>query len=299
MHAPTASLEHQPHARTGADALSRAVLAGFAASLTMLLVFLVAFNVARLLSAAPIPAWPALERPSIIHPATWVNGSGQAGLAPAAAPDSTDALAPPRLWLVNLTNNRLIDAGLSDVYLAAGIYLAGGLLWALLYTLVEPRLSGPAWKRGVTFAMLPALVSLVVVLPLLGGGLFGLALGAGPLPAIGNVLLHVVYGAILGVVYGPFGDLDASTLQRPDTRDGSRTGPSYEPIAALALLGGLLVGGLVGLAASFAVPGTGASATGETSAALILWGALLGAVAGLFVGSFAGLGRSTPARRDV
>ena len=147
--------------------------------------------------------------------------------------------------------------------------------------------------------MLPALVSLVVVLPLLGGGLFGLALGAGPLPIIGNVLLHVVYGAILGVVYGPWGDLDASTLERPDIRDGGVAGPSYEPIAALALLVGLVVGGLVGLAASIAVDGAGGSLLGEASAGLILWGALLGAVGGLFVGSFAGLGRTAPARPDV
>ena len=297
MHAPTVSLEAQPHARTGADSLSRAILAGFAASLTMLLVFLVAFNLARLLSASPVPAWPVLERPSIIHPASWVNGSGPDGLASASA--SADALAPPRLWLVNLTSNRLIDVGLDDVYLAAGIYLAGGLLWALLYTLVEPRLPGPAWKRGVLFAMLPALVSLVVVLPLLGGGLFGLALGAGPLPAIGNVLLHVVYGAVLGLVFGPWGDLDASTLERPDARDGSRMNPSYEPVAALALLGGLLLGGVVGLLAGFTAAGTGGSLMGGSSGSLILWGALLGAVIGLFVGSFAGLGRSAPARPDV
>jgi hypothetical protein len=290
MHAPTASLEVPPHARTSTDSLSRAILAGFAASLSMLLMFLVAFNVARLLSAAPVPEWPALERPSIIHPASWVTGRDQANV-------STDVFETPRLWLTNLTHNRLIDAGLDDVYLAAGIYVAGGLLWALLYTLVEPRLSGPAWRRGVIFAMLPALVSLVVVLPLLGGGLFGLSLGAGPLPIIGNILLHVVYGAILGLVYGPFGDLDASTLERPDTRDGGWTGPSYEPVAALALIGGLFLGGVVGLAASFAV--TGGSLVGEASGALILWGALLGAVVGLFVGSFAGLGRRAPVRPDV
>ncbi len=262
MHAPTASTDVQPHTRTSTDSLSRAILAGFAASLTMLLTFLVAYNLARLLSAAPI-------------------------------------LEPLGTWLSNLTHNRLVDAGLADVYLAAGVYLAGGLLWALLYTIVEPRLSGPAWKRGVLFAMLPALVSLVVVLPLLGGGLFGLSLGAGPLPTIGNVLLHVVYGAILGVVYGPFGDLDASTLQRPLASDGGRTGPSYEPVAALALLGGLLLGGVIGLVASFAMAGTGGPVTGETTGALILWGALLGAVAGLFVGSFAGLGRSASRRPDA
>ena len=70
--------------------------------------------------------------------------------------------------------------------------------------------------------MLPALVSLVVVLPLLGGGLFGLGLGAGPLPIIGNVILHAVYGAMLGIVFGPFGDLDATTLERPIDDEGRR-----------------------------------------------------------------------------
>jgi len=287
MHAPTASFTAQSQARTSSDALSRAILAGFAASLTMLLMFVVAFNLALLLGAAPAPVWPALERDSIIHPATWVTPSDQA--TPAA-----DALATPRGWLVSLTHNRLIDAGLDDVYLAAGIYFAGGLLWAVLYTLVEPHLPGPAWQRGVLFAMLPALVSLVVVLPLLGGGLFGLSLGAGPLPAIGNVLLHVIYGAILGVVYGPFGDLDASTLERPASSEGERAAASYEPVAALTLLGGLVVGGVVGLIASYAA-GSGASLIGEASGGLILWGALLGGVIGLFVGSFAGLGRSTQA----
>src|SRR5215218_9362953 len=51
MHAPTISIEDQTHARTSTDALSRVVLAGFAASLAMLLTFLVMYNVARLLSA--------------------------------------------------------------------------------------------------------------------------------------------------------------------------------------------------------------------------------------------------------
>jgi hypothetical protein len=172
------------------------------------------------------------------------------------------------------------------------VYFAGGLLWAVVYSVVEPRMRGTPWVRGATFAMLPALISLVVVLPLLGGGLFGLALGAGPLPIIGNVLLHVVYGAMLGVVYGPFGDLDASTLERPETQDVGTVRPSYEQPAALLLLAGLLIGLLVGVALSML---TGANAVqlpgGESSSGLILWGAMIGAVLGLFIGSFVGLGR--------
>ena len=160
MHASTPVSGGRAPVRAGGDSLARAILAGFAASLTMLLLFLVAYNLARLLASSPL-------------------------LAP-------DALALPRQWLTNLTNNRLIDAGLSDVYLAAGIYFTGGLFWPLLYAWLEPRLAGAPWVRGASFAMLPALVSLVVVLPLVGGGFFGMALGAGPLPIIGNVLLHLV-----------------------------------------------------------------------------------------------------------
>jgi hypothetical protein len=290
MHAPTASTEPQPRPRTGADSLSRAVLAGFSASLAMLLLFLVAYNVARLLSAAPILAWPELERRSIIHPASWVTGREPADLARGEAGYATDVLETPRLWLINLTHNRLIDAGLADVYLAAGVYIAGGLFWAIIYTWVEPHLPGRPWQRGVMFAMVPALVSLVVVLPLLGGGLFGLALGAGPLPIIGNLLLHAVYGAILGIVYGPFGDLDASTLERPADVDGGASRPSYEPTAALSLVGGLLLGGALGIIASITTAGT--TLMGGSTGGLILWCALLGAVIGLFVGSFLGLGRS-------
>lgn len=297
MHAPAVSHEveahppsTEPRPLSTADALARAVLAGFTASLTMLLTFLVAYNLARLLSAAPIPTWPGLERTSIIHPAAWVTG-GQPGVAAGQTGFLAALLETMRPWLVNLTHNRLIDAGLNDVYLAAGIYVLGGVLWAMLYTVVEPRLRGAPWLRGVTFAMIPALVSLVVVLPLLGAGPFGLALGAGPLPTIGNILLHAVYGAILGVVYGPMGDLDASTLERPAASQ-SRAG-SFERLAAVLLVGGLLVGGLAGLAASTA-GGSTVILAGEAVGGVVISGALLGAAIGLFIGSFLSL---TPRHR--
>jgi hypothetical protein len=295
MHAPTVSAEAHTRTHSRGDSLSRAVLAGFAASLTMLLMFLVAYNLARLLSAAPIPSWPVLVRDSITHPASWVASTGSpADVAPGTV------LETLRLWLANLTHNRLIDAGQADVYLAAGVYLAGGLFWAVLYTLAEPRLPGSPMVRGMTFALLPALVSLVVVLPLLGGGLFGVALGAGPLPTIGNLLLHAAYGAVLGVVYGPLGDLDASTLERPDPAEYDATGGSFERTSALLLVGGLVLGSLVGLATSMLTGSqAGSAVVGEPSTSLILWGGLLGAAIGTFLGSFLGLGHGQPRRRDV
>ena len=51
------------------------------------------------------------------------------------------------------------------------------------------------------FSLVPWLLSLLVFFPAVGGGLFGADLDAGPLPAIGNLVLHLIYGAILGTVY--------------------------------------------------------------------------------------------------
>src|SRR5678816_2785022 len=87
-------------------ALSRALLAGFLASLAMLVAFSVAFVVALILGNTPVPI---------------VNE-----------------------WSRGLTSNALIDVARPSLYGAAAIFFAGGLLWALLYGLVfEPRLKGP------------------------------------------------------------------------------------------------------------------------------------------------------------
>ena len=77
------------------------------------------------------------------------------------------------------------------------------MVWALLYAIAfEARLAGPAWQRGIKFALVPWLFSLLIFMPLVGGGLLGLSLGAGPLPVVGNLILHAVYGVVLGAVWG-------------------------------------------------------------------------------------------------
>src|SRR5262249_21954888 len=142
-----------------------ALLAGFVASVAMVIAFAAAFVAALVLSGVPVPVLAG--------------------------------------WFAGLTHNQLIDVAAPNLYAATAIFFAGGLLWALLYALVlEPRLHGPAWRRGIEFAVLPWLVSLLIFIPLLGGGFLGLSLGAGPLPIIGNLILHVLYGAVLGVVWG-------------------------------------------------------------------------------------------------
>jgi hypothetical protein len=105
-------------------------------------------------------------------------------------------------WLWALSHNNLTE-GVWDIPMAAlAINLLAGLAWALVYgAFIEPRLSGPGWWRGMVFSLIPWLLSLVVFLPAVGAGFFGMDLDAGPLPAIGNLLLHLIYGVTLGTVY--------------------------------------------------------------------------------------------------
>ena len=222
-----------------------ALLAGFIASVAMVMAFAVAFVAALALSRLPVPI-----------------------------------LAD---WFRALTRNALIDAAGPNLYAATAIFFVGGLIWALLFALVfEPRLRGEAWERGVTFALVPWLFSLIVFLPLVGGGLLGIGLGAGPLPALGNLILHAVYGAVLGTVWGSA----ESVIDRP-----SRTAFTEDlQIGRLSEYGAVRGMG-IGLALGIIVGGIGATlvpqALGMSPLGMILGVSLTGAAFGGFAGSLA------------
>src|SRR5438132_11081859 len=133
-----------------------ALLAGFVASVAMVLAFAVAFVAAVVLSHLPIPLL-----------ATWFQG---------------------------LTSNPFIDIAGPNLYAATAIFFVGGLIWALLYALVfEQRVQGKAWERGVRFAMIPWLFSLLVFMSQCGVCFFGFRLGAGALPVDVTLSLDWLY----------------------------------------------------------------------------------------------------------
>jgi Protein of unknown function (DUF2938). len=80
-------------------------------------------------------------------------------------------------------------------------FVIGALLWGALFAWVEPRLPGDAHaRRGTLFGVLVWLVMMLVIMPLAGAGVFALRIGV---PAsLVTLLLHVVYGFVLGWTYG-------------------------------------------------------------------------------------------------
>jgi hypothetical protein len=84
--------------------------------------------------------------------------------------------------------------------------VAVGVLWGALYARWgEAWLPGgwPDWLKGATFAVIPLMVSLGLVMPLLGLGFFGVG-ATGPVAAVGELIRHAVYGLLLGLLYPIF-----------------------------------------------------------------------------------------------
>lgn len=82
-----------------------------------------------------------------------------------------------------------------------------GLMLAGIYAAVlVARLPGPAAVRGAIYGFLVFLVAQIVVTPLMGVAVFS----GGNVPMImGSLLGHLVYGALVGAVYG------AAAVARP------------------------------------------------------------------------------------
>jgi uncharacterized membrane protein YagU involved in acid resistance len=77
-------------------------------------------------------------------------------------------------------------------------HLMIGIVLALIYAVVARWLPGPPPVRGALYALAPWIVAMVVVMPMMGAPLFGG--GAGP--AIASLIGHLVYGSIVGAIYG-------------------------------------------------------------------------------------------------
>lgn len=79
-------------------------------------------------------------------------------------------------------------------------FLIGTVLWGVSFGWIAPRLWGSYWWRGILFSLGPWVLMMVVLMPMAGAGLFGLALGLGA--PVMTFMLHLIYGAVLGGVYG-------------------------------------------------------------------------------------------------
>jgi hypothetical protein len=85
-------------------------------------------------------------------------------------------------------------------------FMIGSVLWGTLFAWLDPNIPGEGhWLKGILFAIGAWLVMMIVMMPMAGAGLFGSHLGM--MAPVMKLILHVIYGFVLGTVYA---------LERPD-----------------------------------------------------------------------------------
>ncbi|PIW27892.1 MAG: hypothetical protein COW29_10450 [Rhodobacterales bacterium CG15_BIG_FIL_POST_REV_8_21_14_020_59_13] len=79
-------------------------------------------------------------------------------------------------------------------------FMIGTLVWgggfAILYDKIP---GGSALIKGVLFGIAAWLLMMIMVMPMAGAGLFGMALGI--MAPMMTLVLHVIFGAVLGLVF--------------------------------------------------------------------------------------------------
>ncbi len=79
-------------------------------------------------------------------------------------------------------------------------FFIGAVVWGTLFAVLEAKLPGADIVKGLVFGVGAWLLMMVVFQPLAGYGLFGMAIG--PVVAMMALMLHLIYGAVLGFVFG-------------------------------------------------------------------------------------------------
>jgi uncharacterized membrane protein YagU involved in acid resistance len=76
-------------------------------------------------------------------------------------------------------------------------FMIGSIL-AVIYALVAPALPGAPPVRGALYGIAPFLVAQIVVMPMMGMPLFSGSM----VVAMGSLIGHLIYGAVVGGIYG-------------------------------------------------------------------------------------------------
>ena len=74
-----------------------------------------------------------------------------------------------------------------------------GAVYGLVFASVSrPGTTGSIVAQGVGLGVLGWLVMMIVLMPMAGGGMFGLAMPSGMMIPVATLMLHIIFGAVLG-----------------------------------------------------------------------------------------------------
>ncbi len=79
-------------------------------------------------------------------------------------------------------------------------FIVGTLLWGPIFAAFDATSAQrPRWQKGLMFGVFAWVMMMLLFMPVVGGGLFGLQLGI--VAPVGMLVLHLIYGAVIGTVF--------------------------------------------------------------------------------------------------
>jgi len=88
-------------------------------------------------------------------------------------------------------------------------FVLGSVVWGALFALFIDIFKGGYWLRGIEYGIILWLLMMIAFMPLAGNGFFASILG-GPV-IIATLVLHIIFGFVLGLFYGFFPNKSPAT----------------------------------------------------------------------------------------
>lgn len=89
--------------------------------------------------------------------------------------------------------------------------LIGMLGYGIAYALIFSGLPfGGHLLRGILIGMAGWLMMMVALMPMMGAGMFGMSMASGIMVPVTTMMFHIIFGAVLGVVYTKLYDQQAN-----------------------------------------------------------------------------------------
>lgn len=87
--------------------------------------------------------------------------------------------------------------------------MIGTFAWGLGFAAVSPYLPGTSdLTKGISFGVAAWVMMMLLVMPMAGAGFFGLNMGL--MAPMMTLILHMIYGAALGYVFGKLGSTQSA-----------------------------------------------------------------------------------------
>ena len=107
----------------------------------------------------------------------------------------------PELYVITMLSNMM---GTAPVMGWAAHFMLGVIVWgagfAVLFKMIPGSSSG---SKGIVFGIAAWLMMMLAIMPMAGAGIFGLKMGM--MAPVMTLVLHAIFGAVLGFVYGRLG----------------------------------------------------------------------------------------------